>query len=65
MPTRRAATIEELVSKELRDEFDCYKRKILEPGSNIRSLNNLLAGYLGLEPSSMPYMEMIKISMNM
>lgn len=65
MPTKRAATVEELVSKELRDEFDRYRRVILEPGSNIRSLNNLLAGYLGREPSSVPYMEMIKSSMNL
>lgn len=65
MPTKRAATIEELVSKELRDEFDRYRRTILQPGSNIRSLNNLLAGYLGREPSSMPYLEMIKSSMDM
>ncbi|KAJ6787824.1 hypothetical protein PWT90_09702 [Aphanocladium album] len=64
MPTHRAAHIEDLVSVELRDEFKRYRRMILEPGSNIRSLNSLLEGYLGREPSSVPYLEMLKSSMS-
>lgn len=63
MPTKRAENISELVRKELRDEFKCYRRAVLEPGSNTRSINDVLAGYLGREPSGIPYLEMIKSSM--
>ncbi|TQV95328.1 hypothetical protein V2A60_009638 [Cordyceps javanica] len=62
MPTKAAEAIADLVSAELRNEFKRYRREILEPGSNIRSLNSLLAGYLGREPSSAPYLDMVKSS---
>ncbi|KAJ3482324.1 hypothetical protein NLG97_g7602 [Lecanicillium saksenae] len=63
MPKNRAARVEDLVSTELRDEFKRYRSMILEPGSNVRSLNSLLGEYLGREPSSGPYLEMLKSSM--